>query len=62
MLAGIADAHGVTVRQVVLAWHVHHGFVAIPKSAQPERIEANLHLGVTLSDEEVARIDGLSTV
>lgn len=59
VLTKIAAAHGVTVQQVVLAWHVHHRFVAIPKSTRPERIEANLDLGVTLTDEEAARIDGL---
>lgn len=41
-LGAIAEAHGVTPAQVVLRWHVQHEIVAIPKSATPERIAANL--------------------
>lgn len=60
VLNGIAAEHGVTVQQVVLGWHLRHRVVAIPKSTRPERIEANIDLfGFTLSDEELARIDGL---
>jgi 2,5-diketo-D-gluconate reductase A len=51
----------VTPAQVVLRWHVEHGIPVIPKSATRERIAANLDLfGFSLSDQEVARIDGLS--
>jgi len=60
VLAGIAEAHGVTPAQVVLRWHLQHGIVVIPKSARPERIAANLDLfGFSLSADEVAMIDGL---
>lgn len=60
VLAEVAQAHGVTPQQVVLAWHLRHRVVVIPKSVTPERIEQNLDvLGLHLSDEEVARIDGL---
>ena len=46
---------------MVLRWHVEHGVVVIPKSATPERIRANLAIGdFSLSDDEVARIDGLA--
>lgn len=62
VLVEIAAAHGVSVQQVVLLWHVRHRIVVIPKSATPARIEQNLALdGFTLSDEEVARIDALAT-
>jgi hypothetical protein len=41
--------------------HVEHGIPVIPKSATRERIADNLDLfGFSLSDKEVARIDGLS--
>lgn len=63
VLVEIAAAHGVSVQQVVLLWHVRHRIVVIPKSATPARIEQNLALdGFTLSDEEVARIDGLAAL
>jgi 2,5-diketo-D-gluconate reductase A len=46
---------------VVLRWHVEHGIPVIPKSATRERIADNLDLfGFSLSEQEVARIDGLS--
>jgi 2,5-diketo-D-gluconate reductase A len=61
VLRAIADTHGVTSAQVLLRWHLDHGFVAIPKSVTPERIEANFAVtGFSLSDDEVARIDGLA--
>lgn len=60
VLTSIAAEHGATVAQVVLVWHLRHRVVVIPKSARPERIEENIDLGgLTLSDEEVARIDTL---
>jgi diketogulonate reductase-like aldo/keto reductase len=60
LLIEIAAAHGVTVQQVVLRWHLRHRVVAIPKSTRPERIEANIDVfGFTLADEEMTRIDGL---
>ena len=56
----IAERHGATTRQVVVRWHVEHGFVVIPKSTDPGRIAANFDvLGFTLDDSEVARIDAL---
>jgi 2,5-diketo-D-gluconate reductase A len=61
VLAEIAAAHGVTPAQVVLRWHVDHEVVVIPKSATPERIAANFDVfGFSLTEEELARIDGLS--
>jgi diketogulonate reductase-like aldo/keto reductase len=47
----------------VLRWHLEHGIVVIPKSANPERIAANLdRFGFTLTPDEVARIDDLRQV
>jgi 2,5-diketo-D-gluconate reductase A len=60
VLAGIAAAHGVTPAQVVLRWHLEHEIVVIPKSADPDRIAANLDLfGFALDPAELARIDAL---
>lgn len=56
----IAGAHGATAHQVILRWHLQHGFVAIPKSVTPERITANFDvLGFELTDAEMARLDAL---
>jgi 2,5-diketo-D-gluconate reductase A len=62
VLAEIAARHEVTPAQVVLRWHLDHEVVVIPKSATPERIAANFDVfGFSLSDEELRRVDGLST-
>ena len=59
-LVRIAEAHDATTAQVIVAWHVAHGFVVIPKSVHRERIEANAAgARVELTDDEVAAIDGL---
>jgi 2,5-diketo-D-gluconate reductase A len=63
VIAGIAAEHGVSAAQVVLRWHVEHGIPVIPKSERPERMAANIDLfGFTLSQPEIARIDGLSAL
>ena len=60
VLVEVAEAHGVTAAQVVLRWHLDHGFVVIPKSVHRERIEENFDLyGFELSGEEMAKIDDL---
>lgn len=41
-LVAAAQAHGVTVAQVVVRWHVQHDVVVIPKSKTPDRIAANI--------------------
>ncbi|SBN62993.1 Aldo/keto reductase [Curtobacterium sp. 9128] len=59
-LVSIAEAHDVDTAQVIVAWHVAHGFVVIPKSSQPERIASNAAgARVQLTEDEVDRIDGL---
>lgn len=63
VIGEVADANGRTPAQVVLRWHLEHGVVAIPKSADPGRIAENLDvLDWSLDPEDVARIDGLSRV
>lgn len=59
-ITSIAAAHGITPAQTVLAWHLAHGFVTIPKSVTPSRIVENLAAAqVELSADEVAAIDAL---
>lgn len=56
----IAEAHGATPAQVILAWHRQSGFVVIPKSVTPSRIQENFDsLGITLSDAELLTISTL---
>lgn len=58
----IASAHGRSVSQIVLRWHVQQpGVVAIPKSGTKKHIEDNLAVfDFVLSDDEMARISSLA--
>lgn len=58
----IAAEVGATPAQVIIAWHLHRGFVVLPKSVNPERIASNLAATeLTLAPEHLAVIDGLDT-
>ena len=53
----IAETHGASPAQVVIAWNLALGNVVIPKSVTPERIISNFaSLEVELSDDEIAQI------
>ena len=59
-VTAIAEAHSASPAQVVLAWHLAHGIVTIPKSVTPSRIVENLAaVELTLTADEVAAIDAL---
>jgi 2,5-diketo-D-gluconate reductase A len=61
VLTEIAAAHDATAAQVVLRWDLEHGVTVLVKSAQPERIAANIDLlRFSLSPDEVARVDALA--
>lgn len=60
VVTDLAAKYGKTPAQVVLRWHIEHGFCAIPKSVRPARIAENFDvLDFSLSAEEVAAIDAL---
>jgi len=60
VLAEIGERVGATPAQIVLAWHRQRGSVVIPKSVTPSRIVENFEsLNVTLSDADLALVDGL---
>jgi 2,5-diketo-D-gluconate reductase A len=59
-IVGIADRLGRTPAQVIIRWHLQHGFVVIPKSVNADRIESNADVGgFELSDDDVAALDAL---
>ena len=61
VITRIAERLGVTPAQVIIRWHLDRGFVVIPKSKTPARIESNFAaLGMTLSAEDRAAIDALN--
>ena len=56
----IAESHGATPAQVVIAWNLALGNVVIPKSVTPERIISNFaSLELELSTDEVQAISAL---
>lgn len=59
-LVAIGKAHGKSAAQVVLRWHLQHGFVVIPKSATPHRIRENFDVfDFALGPDDMAAIDAL---
>ena len=56
----IAQRHGATPAQVVLAWAMRLGYAVIPSSTRRANLESNLGaVDVRLSEEEMAGIAGL---
>lgn len=59
-IVGPAAELEVTPGQVVLRWHLQHGRVAVPKSADDQRQQQNLDVfGFCLTDQQMAGIDSL---
>jgi 2,5-diketo-D-gluconate reductase A len=57
MIAGLAEKHGKSPAQIVLAWHLRLGNIVIPKSVTPSRIRENIDIfDIELSDEDMAVI------
>jgi diketogulonate reductase-like aldo/keto reductase len=62
VIVELAAKHGKTPAQIIIRWHLDHGFSAIPKSVTPSRITENLDVfDFALAPEEVATIDALDT-
>jgi 2,5-diketo-D-gluconate reductase A len=62
VLAGIGEAHGKSVAQVVLRWLIQRDVVVIPKSVTPSRIAENFDVfNFELNADEMAKISGLDT-
>lgn len=59
-IMGPAAELDVTPGQVVLRWHVQHGRIAVPKSANDTRQQQNMDIfGFCLTDQQMAGIDML---
>ncbi|MCW1804069.1 aldo/keto reductase [Brachybacterium squillarum] len=62
VLTRIAEAHGASVAQVVLAWLLQRGIAVLPKSVHPERMQENLAATeLTLAADEMDAIAALDT-
>ncbi len=61
VLNQIGAHYGKTAVQVTLRWHIQHGFIAIPKSSNPERIKENFQIwDFELSQQDMQKIDQLN--
>ena len=59
-LRAVAARHDVSVPTVMLRWQVQRGVAVIPRSGSAAHIAENTRLwNFTLSDEEVALVDGM---
>lgn len=61
-LAGIANAHGKSITQVISRWDIQHGVALCPKSTHRERLAQNIDVfDFELGDEEMKYIDSLNS-
>jgi diketogulonate reductase-like aldo/keto reductase len=62
VIAEVARAHGKTPAQIILRWATQHdGVAVIPRSSNPDRLKQNLSIfDITLTDDEMARIEALN--
>lgn len=59
-LVRVAEAHGVSVAQTIIRWHLQLGGALIPKSVTAARLRQNLDIdGFALTDAEMAEIAAL---
>lgn len=62
VIGELASRYGKTPAQIILRWHLDHGFSAIPKSVMPSRIAENFDVfDFALAPEEIGAIDALDT-
>lgn len=57
----IADAHGKSIAQIILRWHIQEGFSVIPGSKNPVHIKENISIfDFVLSDAEMTIMRSLN--
>merc|ERR1711920_629208 len=63
VVISIAKKYSTTPGDVLLRWGAQKGIAVLPKSTNPERMEANLccfDSNITLTAEDMAALDGLT--
>lgn len=57
----IADAHGKSIAQIILRWHIQEGFSVIPGATNPVHIDENINIfDFKLSDDEMTIMRSLN--
>ncbi|MBC6463390.1 aldo/keto reductase [Actinomadura sp. HBU206391] len=60
VITDLGERYGKTPAQIVLRWHMELGLITVPKSADPDRMRANLDIfDFALTADEVGAISGL---
>ena len=60
LMTELSETYGKTPAQICLRWALQHGLVPLVKSSDPVRMRENLQVyDFELSEEDMARIDGL---
>ncbi|KAA1470661.1 Aldo/keto reductase [Dentipellis sp. KUC8613] len=57
-ITGLAEKYKATIAQILISWSVQRGVVAIPKSANAERMKANITL-VKLDEADMTAINSI---
>lgn len=61
IICSIAEAHGKTLAQIILRWHIQEGFSVIPGASNPDYIKENIQIfDFELTDEEMAQMRSLN--
>lgn len=61
VVVGLARKHRKTAAQIVLRWHIQHGFIVMPKSQHYERLLANIDIfDFALGTDDMTSIDALN--
>ena len=60
MIAGIAEAHGVSSARVIIRWHLQAGNICIPGSSNESHIQEDYDVwDFELTEEEMAQMSAL---
>ena len=62
VLKEIADQYDKSTAQVLIRWSLEKGFIVLPKSANPERIQQNINVfDFELTSADISKIDALDS-
>ena len=60
-LVKFSEKYGVSIAQLCIRYALQHGVIPLVKSVTKERIKANLNVNFVISDEDMEKIDKITT-